>query len=133
MKSLKSLLGLPYRDDVMTYPEITKKISTPRYPPGRMSLLKWLMMTATTANALSPSISGLYLVLLACAWDCVGDMGFAKVIPRGRVRLLLHAHIWILRFGAFNAILGGQYAISALVSTKLRVIQSNEMGFPSAV
>ena len=40
MKSLKSLLGLPNKDDVMTYPDITKKISTPRYPPGSMSLLK---------------------------------------------------------------------------------------------
>ena len=40
------------------YPEITKKISTPRYPPGKISLLKWLMITVTTANALKPSISG---------------------------------------------------------------------------
>ena len=58
MKSLKSLLGRPNSDEVMTYPDMTKKMSTPRYPPGRMSLLKWLMMTVTTANALSPSISG---------------------------------------------------------------------------
>ena len=37
----------------------TKKISTPRYPPGSRSLLKWFIITASTAIALRPSISGL--------------------------------------------------------------------------
>ena len=58
---------------VVTYPLMTKKISTPRYPPGSMSLLKWLMMTAPTANALSPSISGLYFPF-AVFWVCTALM-----------------------------------------------------------
>ena len=44
----------------MTYPDMTKKMSTPKYPLGRISLLKWLIITAITANALRPSISNLY-------------------------------------------------------------------------
>ena len=36
---------LEVKDDVITYPEITKKISTPRYPPGKISLFKWLIIT----------------------------------------------------------------------------------------
>ena len=47
-------------DDVITYHDITKKISTPRYPPGNKLLSKWFNITAITAIALSPSISDLY-------------------------------------------------------------------------
>ena len=72
IKSLKSLLVRPNNDEVITYPDITKKMSTPRYPPGRRSLLKWLMITATTANALRPSISGLYFPF--AVWVCVALM-----------------------------------------------------------
>jgi hypothetical protein len=57
---MKLLDFLPAKEEVITYPEITKKISTPKYPLGSKSLLKWLTITATTANALRPSISGRY-------------------------------------------------------------------------
>ena len=57
--SHKHLHFLSANEDVITYPEITKNISTPKYPLGRISLLKWLIITAKTANALRPSISGL--------------------------------------------------------------------------
>ncbi len=39
-KSWKFLFFRQAKDDVITYPEITKKISTPKYPPGNISLLK---------------------------------------------------------------------------------------------
>ena len=48
------------KEAVITYPEITKKISTPRNPLGSRSELKWLISTAKIANPLSPSISALY-------------------------------------------------------------------------
>ena len=52
---------------VIKYPEITKKISTPKKPPEKMSLSKilicaWYIITALTAIALNPSISGLYSI-----------------------------------------------------------------------
>jgi hypothetical protein len=56
----------------MTNPEITKKMSTPRCPDGSASLLMWLMMTAITAIALRPSISGLYADL-AVALTVIGN------------------------------------------------------------
>lgn len=50
--------------DVIKNPEITKKTSTPANPPLRFSGDKWKMITAMTAKALNPSISGLYFILL---------------------------------------------------------------------
>ena len=35
-------------------------MSTPKKPPGNNWLLKWLIITAMTATALRPSISGRY-------------------------------------------------------------------------
>ena len=40
IKKLKFSYELFISDDVITYPEITKNISTPRYPLGSISLLK---------------------------------------------------------------------------------------------
>ena len=48
------------KDKVITKPEITKNISTPKYPPGNIDLSVWLIITAIMAIALIPSISGLY-------------------------------------------------------------------------
>ena len=56
----KFLFFLFAKDKVITKPEITKKISTPKYPPGNIDLSVWLIITAIIAMALIPSISGLY-------------------------------------------------------------------------
>jgi hypothetical protein len=47
---------------VIKYPEITKKISTPMYPPEKKGTLIWLKMTSKTASARSPSKNGMYLI-----------------------------------------------------------------------
>ena len=51
--------------DVIRYPDITKKMSTPINPPLNVSKSKiviwaWYKITEITAIALKPSISGLY-------------------------------------------------------------------------
>ena len=56
----KFLFFLFAKDRVITKPEITKNISTPKYPPGNIDLSVWLIITAIIAMALIPSISGLY-------------------------------------------------------------------------
>lgn len=48
--------------DEIKYPEITKKISTPIKPPGKISGKPWNRTTEIIAIARSPSISGLYFV-----------------------------------------------------------------------
>ena len=65
MNSKKLLLFLDAKEEVITYPEIAKNISTPKKPFGRRFLSKWFIITAITAKALSPSISGLYLFNLS--------------------------------------------------------------------
>ena len=50
--------------EVIKYPDITKKISTPRNPPennlkSSKEICKWYKITAITEIALNPSISGL--------------------------------------------------------------------------
>jgi hypothetical protein len=41
------------------YPDITKKISTPTYPPENNLIFAWYKMIDITAIALNPSISGI--------------------------------------------------------------------------
>ena len=48
--------------EVIRKPEMTKKTSTPRYPPGRAFSLMWKRITGRTANARKPSISGRYAI-----------------------------------------------------------------------
>ena len=57
--------------EVIKKPEITKKTSTPVNPPWRFSGDTWKITTAITAKALSPSISGLYFILLMLPEFCV--------------------------------------------------------------
>ena len=67
MNCIKFILDLWCRDEVITNPEITKKISTPKYPLGIKFLLKWLIITVIIAKALIPSNSlkyGLFIDLL---------------------------------------------------------------------
>src|SRR5271156_661920 len=45
----------------MTNPEITKKISTPTYPPEKAEAPLWKSNTGSTATALRPSTSLRYL------------------------------------------------------------------------
>jgi hypothetical protein len=62
MKRIKDLCGWLTKDLVMKKPEITKNMSTPRYPFGKRVSSKWLIITETPATALKPSISGLYIL-----------------------------------------------------------------------
>jgi hypothetical protein len=43
---------------VIRYPEMTKKTSTPRKPPGSQAGLAWYTITAITASARMPSSPG---------------------------------------------------------------------------
>ncbi len=45
--------------EVIRYPERTKKVSTPRNPPGICPVPKWNAMTDRTATARNPSRAGL--------------------------------------------------------------------------
>ena len=51
-------LGLRRSDAATTYPEMTKKTSTPTMPPGIHVLSRCQTTTAPTATARSPSMSG---------------------------------------------------------------------------
>ncbi|MGF0343673.1 hypothetical protein ACQR3P_08635 [Rhodococcus sp. IEGM1300] len=46
--------------EVVKYPEITKKISTPMNPDGNSDNPPWNINTSKTAIALKPSMSGRY-------------------------------------------------------------------------
>jgi hypothetical protein len=50
--------------EVMRYPLMTKKISTPTKPPLNVSKPAWKKTTGTTATALNPSISLRYFMML---------------------------------------------------------------------
>ena len=57
--------------EVIKKPEITKKTSTPVNPPCRFPGDTWKTITAITAKARNPSISGLYFILLMLSDFCV--------------------------------------------------------------
>ena len=64
--------------EVIRYPERTKKVSTPRNPPGICPVPKWNAMTDPTATARKPSRVGLYPKLVGSA---VERFEVAPVIP----------------------------------------------------